>query len=209
MRLIGTLSFLVLTACAPGVCGSAEYVLLYAGGEAAVFDTDGDGDADLVEHCGVDLGVYGYSRADYGLTELLLSPDTPADTIESHSDMTLTLLPSGSIAFLTAHLAAGTSFGMEALAGTGLHKLGGTAGETYATYDLLDGTVDILDGPRASTGTVYEGSEEWQLRWRLTFGDPMNGTELQRWDAEDWVRIGPGSTIGEPVDLPPDFVAPG
>ncbi len=203
------LALLPLVACAPGVCGTAEYVLLYAGGEGAVFDTDADGDVDLVEHCGVDLGVYGYSRADYGVTELILSPDTPEDSIESHSDMSLYLLPSGSIVFRTAHLVAGTTIGMEALAGTGLHKLGGTAGETYATYDLLDGELEVVGGPRPSTDTIYEGYDEWDLRWRLTFGDSMNGVELQRWDAEDKVRIGPGSTIGAPVDLPPDYVAPG
>jgi hypothetical protein len=202
------LPLVLLSACTPAVCGTAEYVFVYPGGGGEMFDTDGDGDADLVEHCGVDAGMFGYSRDDYGLTELTLSPDTPEDTIESTGDMSAYILPGASVAFLTSHLTVGTSIGMEALAGSGLHKLGGTETETYATYDLLDGTLEVLDGPRESTDPVYEGYASWQLRWNFTFGDPMNGMELQMWDAEDWVQLGPGSTIGEPLDLPPDWVAP-
>lgn len=197
-----------LGGCTPAVCGTAEYVLVYPGGDAEMFDTDGDADADLVEQCGDELGSFGYRRDDFGITEISLSPSTPEDTIESHSDMTLYLLGAGTLVFLSSHLEPGTTLGIEALAGTGLHKLGGTAGETYANYPLLDGSLEVLDGPRPNPDPVYEGYESWELRWTLTFGDPANGMELQRWDAEDWVQIGPSSSVGDPVDLPPDWTAP-
>ena len=107
--------------------------------------------------------------------------------------------------FLTSHLAKGTTLGMEALAGSGLHHLGGTQEEVYARYDLLDGSMEILDGPREETDLVYEGSSQWQIHWNMSFGDPQNQMELQRWDATDWVRIGPGSQVGDPLDVPPDY----
>jgi hypothetical protein len=202
------LSLLLALACAPSVCGTAEHVFVYPGGEGEQFDTDADGDADLVEHCGVDAGMFGYTRDDFGITELTLSPDAPPDTIEANGAMSTYILPAASVALLTSHFVVGEVVGIEGLAGSGLHKLGGTAGETYATYDLLDGALEVLDGPKESTDPVYEGYASWKLRWQFTFGDPMNGMELQRWDAEDWVQIGPGDTIGDPLDLPPDWSPP-
>lgn len=71
----------LLGGCKPAVCGTAEYVLVYEGGEGAMFDTDGDSDADLLEQCGDELGSFGYSRADYGITigdPVSLPPDRVA-----------------------------------------------------------------------------------------------------------------------------------
>lgn len=59
-RLLPLMLVLPLAACEPGECGTAEFVMVYAGGKAAeLFDTDGDGDADLVERCSADLGSFG------------------------------------------------------------------------------------------------------------------------------------------------------
>lgn len=198
---------LFFLACEPGECGTAEYVLPYDNSSPAaeLFDGDGDGDADLVETCGVDAGSYGYFRSDLGITTVTLYPEAPKDAAGDDSDVTNYLLPGGAFVFLTSHLKAGTTLGMEALGGAGLHHLMGTMEDLYASYDLLDGTVEILDGPKEETETVYEGYERWEIHWTLTLGDPQSLQPLQIWDATDWIRIGPGTEVGDPIDFPPDY----
>lgn len=198
---------LLLLACKPQECGSAVYVLPYdnASPAAELFDSDGDGDADLVEMCGVDLGSYGYSRSDLGLTTITLSPEAPSDAMGDNSDVTNYILPGGAFVFLTEHLQAGNSLGMEALGGSGLHHLMGTMEDVYASYDLLEGTVEVMEGPKEETDLVYEGSAQWKIHWSLTLGDPQSLQPLQIWDATDWIRIGPGTEVGDPIDYPPDY----
>ncbi len=73
-----------------------------------------------------------------------------------------------------------------------------------AAAALLGGCKPAVCGT-AEYVLVYEGGEGAMFD---TDGDSDAGLELQRWEAEDWVQLGPGSTIGDPVSLPPDWVAP-
>lgn len=193
--------------CGPTPCGDAGYV---TGGEAlATWDVDGDGvDADLVERCGANWGSFGLRRGDVGLTELVLDPSVPDFDFEAQLHLSSVLLPAASLVFLTEHLAVGETFGMEALAGGGLHHLGGEITDVYTSYLLLDAEVRVLDGPKPARDTVGElsNTESWLFAWTASFGDPASGAELQAWDAEDWIDVSDGTEVGDPLWVPPDAV---
>lgn len=190
-------------ACAPGVCGTGE--LVTAGDAAALLDDDGDGDADVVELCGTLEGSWAFRRS-AGWVSLFLGADQPDNTLESSGEISTYLLPATEVVFLTSRLTAGETFGIEGLAGSGLHKLEGTAAAGTVSSTLLDGTIEVVDGPRPAPGALDEATERWKLSWRLELGDPANGTVLQTWDAEDWVEVSPDDiTAGT---TPPDYVAP-
>lgn len=201
------LGLLTATGCGGGNCGDAKFT---TGADAlAAFDEDGDGTtADLREACGAATGSFGLRRADLGITTVVFDPSPLSNDLESALRLTDLLLPSSSVVFLTEHLEAGVTLDMDTLGGSGLHKLYGTPGDIYETFKLLDGTVEVLDGPRVSKGTVAELSneEQWRLRWKLSFGDPQSGMVTQTWDAEDWVPVSDGTEVGTPADYPPDAV---
>lgn len=201
------LGLLMATGCGGGDCGDAEFT---TGGDALVlFDEDGDGaTADLREACGVDNGSFGFRRNDVGLTMLLFEPSPMSSSFEDQLDLENYLLPSSTVTFLTSHLEAGATLTMDNLGGSGLHHLGGMSTDLYTTFTLLDGTVEVVDGPRKSKSHFAEEdhTEEWRFHWTLEIGDAQSGVVYQTWDAEDWISISDGTEIGEPIDVPPDAV---
>jgi len=211
-RAVGVFALPFLAGCGSSVCGTADYTLLYGGGDAALlWDEDADGTADLTEKCGPVSGSFGLRRGDLAVTEVFFDPAPYGNDFEEALSVSTYLLPAGSLTFLTEHLEEGAVIGMGSLAGSGLHHLGGTAGETYATYGLLDAEITVVDGPRKSNGTVAEMSnaEQWRLAWRVEFGDTQSQQVLQTWDAEDWVEVSDGTEIGDLVNVPPDMPASG
>lgn len=208
LRLIGvSLALVLATGCGGGNCGEAHYTT--AGDALALFDEDGDGvTADLREACGIDNGSFGFRRTDVGLTMLLFEPSPLSASFEDQLELDNTLLPSSTVTFLTSHLEAGATLTMDNLGGSGLHHLGGMSSDLYTTFKLLDGTVDVVDGPRKSKDHFAEmdHTEEWRFHWTLEIGDPQSSLVYQTWDAEDWISIRDGTEIGEPIDVPPDAV---
>lgn len=195
------------TGCGGGDCGTAEFVT--AGDALALFDEDGDGQtADLRERCGVDFGSFGFRRNDIGFTTLTLDPSPMSNSFQEQLDLDNYLLPASTVTFLTSHLKAGATLTMDNLGGSGLHHLGGMSTDLYTTFKLLDGTVEVVDGPRKSKRHFAEmdHTEEWRFHWTLEIGDPQSSLVYQTWDAEDWISISDGTQIGEPIDVPPDAV---
>lgn len=206
--LIGvSLALVLATGCGGGNCGEAHYTT--AGDALALFDEDGDGvTADLREACGIDNGSFGFRRNDVGLTMLLFEPSPLSASLEDQLELDSTLLPSSTVTFLTSHLEAGATLTMDNLGGSGLHHLGGMSTDLYTTFKLLNGTVEVVDGPRKSKDHFAEEdhTEEWRFQWTLEIGDPQSSLVYQTWDAEDWISIEDGTEIGEPIDIPPDAV---
>jgi hypothetical protein len=190
-------------------CGDATYV---TGGDAlAKWDVDGDGaTADLVERCGADWGSFGLRRPDLGTTSLLFDPEVPSFRFEESLELATYLLPAASVIFYTHHLEEGAVIPLTQLGGFGLSKLEGTIAPGYATYALLDGEITVVAGPRTPGDIVSETSntESWKFRWHAEFGDPQSGVVLQTWDAEDWIDVSDGTTVGDEPVYPADWTGP-
>lgn len=192
-----------LQACGAADCGTAAYVT--AGDAAAAWDADGDGTADLIERCGAGWGTFGLRRTDLGLTGLTPSPNVPSGSFEEDLEVSGLLLPGANLTFYTAHLTEGAVITTDQIGGFGLHKLDGTYAGIYASYALLEATIEVLSGPDNVPGGFEEDQpERWRLKWDALFGDPQSGAVLQEWHAEDVVDVTNGITIGDEA-FPPDW----
>lgn len=198
---MGRMLLLLLLACGYRDCGELRY---YTWDVDPRFDDDGDHYLDLMEACGVDYGSFAFDYQPEGYTAIFVDPSEW--DLGDAADVVYDYLPTTEIVFRTDHLVAGERFGMEALAGFGLHKPGGPADLVTTTFFLSDGSVEVLDGPRPNN---FDGVD-WKLRLHLVFGDVAEpATEgWQVLDLTDWINSSPalgswaesGSTIISPPD---------
>jgi hypothetical protein len=195
-----------LVGCGPRICGGTSFDIGGAG-DPNLMRWDADPttpEMDTVEKCGTLYGAFGERRTDIGVTSVVFDPNTAKGSIDADGDLAIYLLPVANVYFLTEHLAVGASLEMSSLAGGGLHHPNGQAGDTYNTYALSDGTLDVVDQrtARDANDPVFgdDHPEEWRLSWHLEYG----GTEI--WDGEDWVEItDSASNYGDLPYYPPDY----
>jgi len=188
------------SACTPDVCGSVEIRAIDP--ETQHFDTDGDGDLDLVEFCGTSYGAFALDRPDYDLMIISFDASAPDNEISSDGTISRVVLPAAQIAILNKHLVPGTKLTMANIAGSGLHKT--SAAAIYNVYPLTAATMEIISGPHEREDEVVideeHWSEEWEISWDLEFGDGV-----ERWTGTDRIKRSDGDTIGTPTHLPPDY----
>jgi hypothetical protein len=203
MRLLAAI--VLLPGCGTLACGDATYVT--ANDALAMWDEDGDGTtANLVEQCGGAVGSFGFRRPDLGLTKLLFDPYPASGNFEEALEVASLLLPAAEVVFYTEHLVVGNTITIDQLGGFGLHKLMGTIEPGYATYPILEGTIQVLEGPgNVPGGWEEDNPERWRFQWDLTFGDGQ--TPLQTWNATDAIDIVDGIEIGDEA-YPPDWTGP-
>jgi hypothetical protein len=182
------------------LCESGEVTT--AGTGAELFDVDGDGFAEVTGACGPVGGAFAERRPVVDSTTLILPGDRDAS---GRIDFALTtyVLASASVTFLTTHMEPGTTLGMDALTGFGLHLPTGEPYDLYATYPLTDGSITFLDrrevrGSRASVALDGDELEDVLMRWSFEFSG------AQSWEGEDWVGVSTNASDLLLPDLPPD-----
>lgn len=202
-RLVLVSVSVLAAACAPAVCGDISLDFVQQNPDIEKYRR-ADGRLGLIEYCGVDHGAFSMSRADLGLTTLVLDSNVVEDityTSSTASPIPRVVLPVASVVFWNANLVVGKTLTLAQLAGSGLHKK--SEGRTYDTFPLTAATLTVLEGPidhrEEKVIDTVTWSESWRLRWSFEFG---NGA--QRWSGEDLVARKNGTEVGTPPWLPPD-----